>query len=153
MKNLAGFHLTTKKIRLFLTTKPQRRAIRDDTTSLWRMRWVKILLQLTSLLLVSPSDRQHGYYIYPKSWDPLTPYNTCPKIWTKPFLVAHLNNVQEELLYYPWRWRWRRSPQMLKFSLKFLRPHYFLTLSLIWFIFGMMIHISPKFCPVPSPPL
>ena len=47
--------------------------------------------------------------------------------------LARLNNVQEELLYYPrrrcWRWRWRRRPQMLKFSLKFLRPHYFLTLS------------------------
>ena len=61
--------------------------------------------------------------------------------------LARLNNVQGELLY----WRWR--PQMLKFSLKFLRPHYFLTLSPIWFIFGMMIHFGPKFCAVPSPPL
>ena len=44
--------------------------------------------------------------------------------------LAYLNNVHGELLYYPWWWRHRR-PQMLKFSLKFLRPHYFLTLSLI----------------------
>ena len=49
---------------------------------------------------------------------------------------------QRELLYYPcWHWRW--CPQMLKFSLKFLRPHYLLTLSLIWFIFGIIIHIGP----------
>ena len=66
--------------------------------------------------------------------------------------LAHLNNLHGELLYYPrcWRWHWRRHwprrPQMLKF----LRPHYFLTLSPIWFIFGMMIHIGPKFCAVPS---
>ena len=39
--------------------------------------------------------------------------------------LARLNNIQEELLYYPRRRRWRRRPQMLKF----LRPHYFLTLS------------------------
>ena len=36
--------------------------------------------------------------------------------------------------------------------LKFLRPHYFPTLSLTWFIFGVMIHIGPKFCTVPSHP-
>ena len=41
---------------------------------------------------------------------------------------------------------------MLKFSLKFLRSHYFLTKSLIRFMFSMMIHIGPKFCVVPSPP-
>ena len=35
--------------------------------------------------------------------------------------------------------------QMLKFSLKFLRPHYFLTLSPIWFIFGMSVHIIQNF--------
>ena len=63
--------------------------------------------------------------------------------------LARLNNIHGELLYYPWRWR----PQMLKFLLKFLRPHYFLTLSPICFIFSMMIHIGPKFCAVPSPPL
>ena len=34
---------------------------------------------------------------------------------------------------------------MLKFSLKFLRPHYFLTLSTISFIFGLIIHICPKY--------
>ena len=58
---------------------------------------------------------------------------------TKDDFLAHLNNVHGELLYYPrrwcwrwlWCWRWCRRPQMLKFSLKFLRPHYFLTLSLI----------------------
>ena len=38
-----------------------------------------------------------------------------------------------------------RHPQMLKFLLMFLRPHYFLTLSLICFIFDMMIHIGPNF--------
>ena len=82
--------------------------------------------------------------------------STNVKVFVKVFktsLLAHLNNVQEELLYYPWRRRWRRHPQKLKFSLKFLRPHYFLTLSPIWFFFGMMIHIGPKFCAVPSPPL
>ena len=40
------------------------------------------------------------------------------------------------------------STQMLKFSLKFLRPHYFLILRPICFIFGIMIHIGPKFCAV-----
>ena len=67
--------------------------------------------------------------------------------------LACLNNIQEELLYYPLRRRWCWHPQMLKFLLKFLRPHYFLTLSSIWFIFGMMIYSGPKFCAVPSPPL
>ena len=45
--------------------------------------------------------------------------------------LAHLNNVQGELLYYPWRRgrRQRQHPQMSKFSLKILRPHDFLTLS------------------------
>ena len=84
---------------------------------------------------------------------------TLPPIWC---FLARLNNVHGELLYYPppppppptqHRRRWRRHPQMLKFSLKFLKPHYFLTLSSICFIFGMMIHIGPKFCAVPSPPL
>ena len=41
--------------------------------------------------------------------------------------------------------------KMLKFSLKFLRAHYFLTLSGIWFIFVMIIYIGLKFCAVPSP--
>ena len=41
---------------------------------------------------------------------------------------------------------------MLKFSLKFLKPHYFLILSPIKFIFYMMIHIVPKFCAIPSHP-
>ena len=36
-------------------------------------------------------------------------------------------------------------------NVKVLRPHYFLTLSLIWFNFGMMIHTGPNFCAVPSP--
>ena len=50
------------------------------------------------------------------------------------------------------RWRrWRRRPQILKLSLKFLRPQYFVTLSPIWFIFAMIIHIGPKFYAVPSP--
>ena len=50
----------------------------------------------------------------------------------EPFL-ARLNNVHRELLYYSLRrlWHWRRRPQMLKSLLKFLRPHYFLILSLI----------------------
>ena len=43
-----------------------------------------------------------------------------------PHFLARLNNVLEELLYYPRRRRWRWRPQMLKFALKFLRPHYFL---------------------------
>ena len=58
-------------------------------------------------------------------------------------LVARLNNVHGELLYYPrrwrrrWRWRRRRRTQMLKFSLKFFRPHHFLYYllfdsSLVW---------------------
>ena len=66
--------------------------------------------------------------------------------------LAHLNNIQEELLYYPRHPHWRRRPQMFKFSLKFLRPHYFLTLPQISFIFGLMIHICPEFYAVPSPP-
>ena len=41
----------------------------------------------------------------------------------------------------------------VKVFIKVFRPHYFLTLSLICFIFRMMIHIDPKFCAVPSPPL
>ena len=40
----------------------------------------------------------------------------------------------------------------VKVFVKVLRPHYFLTLSPISFIFGMMIHIGSKFCAVPSPP-
>ena len=39
--------------------------------------------------------------------------------------------------------------KMLKFSVKFLRPHYFLTLSLNWFIFGLIKIPSPH----PRPPL
>ena len=69
----------------------------------------------------------------------------------KATFLAHLNNVHGELLYYPRCWR--QLPQMLKFSLKFLKTSYFLTLPPICFIFGMMIHIGPKFCAVPSPPL
>ena len=38
------------------------------------------------------------------------------------------------------------------YLLKLLKPHYFLTLSLIRFIFCMLIHIGPKFCAVPSHP-
>ena len=124
--------------------------------------------------------------------------------------LARLNNVQEELLYYPWCRR--RCPQMLKFcvkvltcrtslfpnhmmylvhvwyddrywskiwhsniptplhihdlkvkvtnleflclifALKFLEFHYFQTLWCIWFMFGMMIDIGPKFYAVASPP-
>ena len=68
--------------------------------------------------------------------------------------LARLNNVHGELLYYSRcrRWCWWRHPQMLKLSFKFWRPHYFLTLSLIWFIFGVIIHTGSKFCVVPSPP-
>ena len=36
--------------------------------------------------------------------------------------LARLNNIHGELLFYPRRRHWR--PQMLKFSLKFLKPHY-----------------------------
>ena len=43
------------------------------------------------------------------------------------FLLANMNNVHGELLYYPRCCR--RHPQMLKFSVNFLRPHYFLTIS------------------------
>ena len=55
-----------------------------------------------------------------------------------------------------WPWPWGRGHRlrilkMLKFSFMFLRPQYFLTLSPIWFIFGLMIHIGPKFCAVLSP--
>ena len=41
--------------------------------------------------------------------------------------LARLNNVHGELLYYPWRrrWRWRRHPQMLKFCVYY----YFLIIS------------------------
>ena len=67
-------------------------------------------------------------------------------------MVKLLARLNRELLYYPQCLHRRWHPQMLKFSLKFLRPHYFLNLSLIWFIFGMMIHTGPKFCAVPSPP-
>ena len=65
--------------------------------------------------------------------------------------LARLNNVHRELLFYPRRRHWCRCPQMLKFSLKFFKSHYFLTLSPIWLIFGMIIHIGPKFWAVPSP--
>ena len=64
--------------------------------------------------------------------------------------LARLNNVYGQQLYCPWLRR-RRRPQILKFLLKILRPHYFLTLSPIGFIFGKLIHIGPKFCAVPSP--
>ena len=56
-------------------------------------------------------------------------FDTSSNIFSSP------DNLHRELLYYPGRHRprpwqhWR--PQMLKFSLKFLRPHYFLTLSSI----------------------
>ena len=65
-------------------------------------------------------------------------HNLCflGEIRKQTFLVS-LNNVHGELLYYP---RLQR-PHMLKF----LRPHYFLTLSPIWFIFGSIIHIGPNF--------
>ena len=75
--------------------------------------------------------------------------NSADKLMIFFSFLACLNNIHGELLYYPWCQR----PQMLKFSLKCLKPHYFLTSSLIWFIFGTMIHIGPKFCTVPSPPL
>ena len=48
-----------------------------------------------------------------------------------------------------------RILKMLKFSFKFLRPHYFLTLSPIWFIFGLMkiLHSAiPNPAPPPPPP-
>ena len=72
----------------------------------------------------------------------------------KAFFSLSEQNVHGELLYYPRHqrrcWRlWQRCcgrPQMFKFSLNYLRPHYFLTLSQIWFIFCMIIHIGPKFC-------
>ena len=38
----------------------------------------------------------------------------------------------------------------VKVFVKVFKTYYFLTLSPIWFIFGMMIHIGPKFCAVPS---
>ena len=56
-------------------------------------------------------------YIYDKIDD-----STCT--WVDLLLLARLNNVHGELLYYPRRRRQRRHPQMLKF----LGPHYFLTL-------------------------
>ena len=37
------------------------------------------------------------------------------------------------------------------FTLKILGPHYFQTLWWIWFMFGMMVDIGPKFYIVPSP--
>ena len=37
------------------------------------------------------------------------------------------------------------------FALKFLGPHYFQTLRWIWFMFGMMKDIGPKFYTVSSP--
>ena len=72
----------------------------------------------------------------------------------KAFFSLPEQNVHGELLYYPrhQRWCWRLwqcccgRPQMFKFSWNYLRPHYFLTLSQIWFIFGMIIHIGPEFC-------
>ena len=55
---------------------------------------------------------------------------TFVRMEKKQFLLADLNNVQEELLYYPrrWRCRWRRLPQMLKFSLKVFKTSLFPTL-------------------------
>ena len=72
----------------------------------------------------------------------------------KAFFSLSEQNVHGELLYYPrhQRWCWCLlqcccgRPQMFKFLWNYLRPHYFLTLSQIWFIFGMIIHICPKFC-------
>ena len=57
--------------------------------------------------------------------------------------LAHVNKVQEELLYYPrrrrrrqWR-RWRRRPQMLKFLFKVLRtslfPNPLIDLVHVWY--------------------
>ena len=47
----------------------------------------------------------------------------CRSWWDGSLLLARLNKVPRELLYYPRRQRWR--PQMLKFSLKFLKTSLF----------------------------
>ena len=66
---------------------------------------------------------------------------------------VHMMSLGWPLTFLAQRWCWRQRPQMLKFSFKFLKPHYFLTLPSIWFIFGMMIHIGPKFLQYhPHPP-
>ena len=75
---------------------------------------------------------------------------SCP-VWRQVLLVCRNKTFTESCCTTHRRcWRlWQRCcgrPQMFKFSLNYLRPHYFLTLSQIWFIFCMIIHIGPKFC-------
>ena len=53
----------------------------------------------------------------------------CGINFNVPSIFSSPEQRHGELLYYPWRWRQCWRPQMLKFSLKFLRSHYFLTLS------------------------
>ena len=60
-------------------------------------------------------------------------------------LLACLNNVHRELLYY------RRRRLRVKVFVKVFKTSLFCNLTMIWFIFGMIIHIGPKFCAVPSP--
>ena len=38
------------------------------------------------------------YYIYPKYWDTLTPYHTCPKTWISPFLMCLTHCRLNELI-------------------------------------------------------
>ena len=45
-----------------------------------------------------------------------------------------------------------RILKMLNFSFKFLRPHYFITLPLIFFIFGLMKILHSANPPPPPPP-
>ena len=70
-------------------------------------------------------------------------------------LLARLNNIQEELLYYPRRWCWhwhrRRHPQMLRFYVKVISL--FPNPRMYWFMFHIMIDIGQKIYAVPSPPL
>ena len=61
--------------------------------------------------------------------------------------LAHLNNIQEELLFYLRHWQQGR-PQILKF----LR-HYFQTMWWIMFMTDVMIDTGTKFNIVPSLPL
>ena len=51
-------------------------------------------------------------------------------------LLARLNEVHRELLYYPRRWHWRQRPQMLKFYVKVFRTSFsnpLMELVYIWY--------------------
>ena len=93
-------------------------------------QWCQTVIQSNRIFNLLPTTIFHGFFFLHN------PPSAVAFKLNYAFL-ARLNNVQEELLYYPWRWHWRLLLQMLKFYVKVFRtslfPNPMMSLVHVWY--------------------